>query len=424
MHPSNENHLAEDALTLNVRDRFPALGAAPDVLFLDNASTTQKPEQVIATIESYYRTDCANAGRAIYPSALRAAQCVEKARTDAARLINAEPAEVAFTTGATDSLNAVAFMWGLNNLEDGDEIMVCLQDHSAAVTPWQLAAQTLARYGKNIAVKTFDIHAVGDYDFRSIRSALTARTRVIALSHIHHVFGVDMEVNEIREIVGPNVVISLDASQSIAHIEVDAQKLDVDFISFSGHKAFAGNGVGVLFARKSRHDELAPLRVGGHSAALSSDINADERAGFIDKVEVGTLNIPAIASLSSAIEFMEEVGIQNISNHVSALTGMLVEKLMPMPGIIFSPGPVTCGCPGGFGILSFRFEHVSSFDLASALANEQIYVRSGDHCRAEGRQNKGTTGDSFEDFIRVSLQVYNTATDIDILVRTIEELVS
>jgi cysteine desulfurase/selenocysteine lyase len=419
-----ESHTTEDVLSRHVRERFPALRAAADVLFLDNASTTQKPEQVIATIEAFYRTDCANAGRAIYPSALRAAQCIEKARCDAARLINADPAEVAFTTGATDSLNAVAFMWGLQNLEDGDEVMVCLQDHKAAVEPWQLAAKTLARFGKKITVKTFDIHPVGDYDFRSIRAALSERTRVVALAHIHHVFGVDMEINEIRRIVGAQVIISLDASQSIAHTKVDAQSLDVDFISFSGHKAFAGNGVGVLFARKSRHAELAPLRGGGHSTALSSDINADERMNFIDKVEVGTLNIPAIASLSSAIDFIEEIGIENIESHVSALTSLLVEKLKPLPGVIFAPGPVTCGCPGGFGILSFRFEHVSSFDLASALANEQIHVRSGDHCRAGQRQYHDAGSDGFEDFIRVSMQVYNTPGDVDTLAHTLEELVS
>lgn len=422
---ANDSCLPTGSLTLGVRELFPAFAANPDVLFLDNASTTQKPEPVLATIESYYRTDCANAGRAIYPSALRAAQCVEKARVDVARLLHAQPCEIAFTSGATDSLNAVAYMWGLANLQDGDEVMVCLQDHSAAVRPWHLIAQTLAKLGKKITVKTFDIHAVGDYDLRSIQAAVSDRTRVVALSHIHHVFGLDMEVSEIRQIVGPNVVISLDASQSIAHVEVNARKLDVDFISFSGHKAFAGNGVGVLFARQSKHASLAPYRSGGHSAALSSEISPEERSAFIDKIEVGTLNIPAIASLSSAIDFIEDIGIDVIRDHNSALTSLLVEKLKPLPGIIFAPGPVPCGCPGGYGILSFRFEHVSSFDLASALANEQIHVRSGDHCRAErNAAHDNGSHDGFEDFIRVSMQVYNTADDVEILARTLEALVS
>jgi cysteine desulfurase / selenocysteine lyase len=402
--------------TLDVKQLFPAFTAQPDTIFADNASTTQKPQTVIDSIESFYRTDCANAGRAIYPSSLRAGQAIEKARQDVATFINGQPSEIAFTAGATDSLNAVAWMWGLANLQDGDEVLLCPQDHSSAVLPWQNMQATLARLGKRISIVPFDIHAVGDYDLRSIKRALSDRTRVIALSHIHHVFGLDMEIKEIRELVGANVVITLDASQSIGHTIVDAKSLDVDFISFSGHKMFAGNGVGVLFARAQRQGELIALRTGGQSAAFVSDMSVAARDAFINKVEGGTLNIPSVVSLSAAIQFIQQLGIEKIENHVSSLTSKLVEGVSKIPGVIFAPGPVPCGCPGGFGILSFRFEQASSLDVASALANERIYVRSGLHCRADV--------DSGDDYIRVSLHVYNTQSDVQVFVETLHGIVA
>jgi cysteine desulfurase/selenocysteine lyase len=399
-----------------IRSRFPIFEQTTDTVFLDNASTTHKPDSVIQVFDTFYRQDCSNAGRAMYPSSLRAAQKIEKARHDVARLIGAQAGEVAFTSGATDSFNTIAWSWGLSNLKDGDEILFCPQDHSSAILPWQNLQAVLAGTGRNISLVPFGIHAVGDYDFRSIKQALSSRTRVIALSHIHHVFGVDMEIADIRKIVGPDVVISLDASQSIGHIKVDVKELDVDFVSFSGHKMFAGNGVGVLFARTIRHEEMIPFRCGGQSSPVGAEVNEKTRAAFISKVESGTANIPAVVSMSEAIRFIEEVGLVNIESHVSALTGQLVSALSGLPGIIFSPGPVTCGCPGGFGILSFRFEQAQSLDIASALADEQIQVRSGLHCVA--------TADNSEDFIRVSMHVYNDVRDIQILSDSLRSMIS
>jgi Selenocysteine lyase len=405
---------ASSAELLNLKSRFPIFAELPEVVFLDNASTTQKPDTVIDTIENFYRRQCANAGRAMYSSSLLASQSIERARHDIARLINACPSEVAFTSGATDSLNAVAWSWGLANLKDGDEVLICFQDHSSAVSPWIELQSTLARLAVNIHIVPFQIHAVGDYDLKSIKQAVTDRTRLIAIAHIHHVFGLEMEVPEIREIVGDDVVITVDASQSIGHTKVDVESLTADFLSFSGHKMFAGNGVGVLFAKKERHAEIISFRSGGRMSSIGTDIDDQSRNRFINKIESGTANIPSIASLSASVEFIESIGIKDIREHVSELTKYLVEGLSSLPGIVFGPGPVTCGCPGGFGIVSFNFEFASSFDVAAALANENIHVRSGAHCRADHA--------SSDDLIRVSLQVYNTRSDVDILVQTLEEL--
>jgi cysteine desulfurase/selenocysteine lyase len=224
---SKQDDSSDKVTVLAIRDRFPIFDQMPDTVFLDNASTTHKPDSVIQVFDTFYRRDCSNAGRAIYPSSMRAAQKIEKARHDVARLIGAHAREIAFTSGATDSFNTVAWSWGLTNLKDGDEILFCPQDHRSAILPWQNLQSVLAGMGKNITLVPFGIHAVGDYDFRDLRNALTERTRVIALSHIHHVFGVDMEISDIRKIVGADVVMSLDASQSVGHIKVDVNELDV-----------------------------------------------------------------------------------------------------------------------------------------------------------------------------------------------------
>lgn len=390
------------------RNQFPSVVEQSGTVFFDNASTTQKPQTVLSIIEQFYRDDCANAGRAAYSASIRAALAIERARATVAEFISANPGEIAFTSGATDSLNAVAWSWGIKNLRDRDEVLVCMDDHSSAVLPWLNLQRTLKHFGISIELVPFHIHQVGDYDLRSIERALSPRTRVIALSHVHHVYGLDMEICRIREMVGPDVLMTLDASQSIGHTGVDATALGADFISFSGHKMFAANGVGVLFAKSARHEEMIPLRSGGKADVSSHD-------EFVGKIESGTPNIPGIASMTAAVEFIREMGLARIESHIAGLTQYLVRSLQTFPRIVFAPGPVICGCPGGLGILSFRFEQASSFDVASALAAENILVRSGMHCRP------GKMPDE-DDYIRVSMHAYNNELDIDNFVAALKEL--
>ncbi len=400
-----------------VRAQFPILQEKPDFVFFDNASTTQKPAEVIRAIDEYYAKACSNAGRASYRMSSKAALAIQNSRAKVAELINGRAEDLVFTSGATDSLNTVALSWGLTNLQDGDEVMVCLQDHKSAVLPWFNLKRVLANFGKQIKIVPFEIHDVGDYDLRTIRENVSSKTRLIAMSHIHHVYGMDMEVPDIREIVGPDVVISLDASQSVGHIPVDVAVLDVDFVSFSGHKMFAGNGIGVLWVNPKRHPELSPVRVGGMGATLDGYDEASFFAGSLhDLLEAGTPNIPSIVSLAPAVEFIQKTGIENIAGHLAKLTRRLYEGLKEIPGIDFGPGPGRCGCPGGYGILSFRIEGIEVSDLGFMLDSENIMVRTGDHCVSKASAE--------DEYARVSLQVYNTEEEIETLLEVLEDSVS
>ncbi len=394
-----------------IRTLFPIFAEKPDVVFFDNASTTQKPASVIRTIEEYYTKACSNTGRASYRMSSQTAGAIEASRQAVASLLSARAQDIVFTGGATDSLNTVALSWGLANLNDGDEIMLCMQDHKSAVLPWINLKGILSSFGRQIKIVPFEIHDVGDYDLKTIRNGVSERTRLISMSHIHHVYGMDMEVPDIREIVGDNVLISLDASQSAGHIAIDLSQLPVDFVSLSGHKMFAGTGVGVLWVHPARQAELIATRVGGTGAFVSEPPTTSVSLQTL--LEAGTPNIASILSMKPAVEFIEAVGIETIANRLSSLTLYLYEALKNLPGIDFGPGPGRCGCQGGYGIISFGIEGISVSDLGFMLDSEDILVRTGDHCI-------GKAGEQ-DQYVRVSMQVYNSEEEIDRLVETLED---
>lgn len=394
-----------------VRAQFPFFKNNPGAIFFDSASTTQKPESVLRAESRFYRRECSNAGRASYANSTRTSARIESARAAVARFINGNAEDIVFTSGATESLNTVALAWGLKNLEDGDEIMVCMQDHKSAVRPWLNLQELLARFGKTINIVPFGIHKEGDYELADIRNGLSPRTRLIALVHVHHVYGMDMEVETIRDIVGGDVLISLDASQSIAHRQIDLNKLKVDFLSFSGHKMFAMNGSGVLWVSPRCRNMLTSIKPGGGYA---------EQNSLQALLESGTPNIPAVLSLESAIAFIEKLGMERIETRLHELTRTLYKEIKDIPGINFSPGYGLCGCPQGFGILSFCFDQASTSDLAFALDAENIMLRSGDHCQTKSLDEGGGNEPQY---LRASLQIYNTEEEIKELAQVLRHLV-
>jgi cysteine desulfurase / selenocysteine lyase len=397
-----------------IRSCFPIFQNSSHKIFFDNASTTQKPNDVIAAINKFYNSDCANSGRGSYSWSTKLTRAVEESRETLAEFIGCEPDQLAFTHGATDSLNLVATNWGLHNLHDGDEVMVCPDDHLSAVLPWYNLAAVLKRFNVSISIVPFKMHPSGTYDRRSISNCISSKTRLIALTHIHHVYGMEMDLPELKALIPQEVLISLDVSQSVGHIPINVTDLGVDFVSFSGHKMFASNGIGCLWTSDRSLAQLWPMRVGAKTELRQTDSGLELDSAKLAKViECGTLNLPGILSLSAAVRFMQQVDLTEAANHCSELTKYLVGKLRTVPGLEFAPGIGSCDCTRGYGIVSFRIDELRSADIGAFLDSEGIFVRTGDHCRA--RESEGA------DFIRVSLQMYNTQDEVDRFVEVLNE---
>lgn len=253
------------------------------------------------------------------------------------------------------------------------------------------------------------LHPQGDYSLNDIRTRLSPRTRLAALTHIHNVFGLEMEIAEIRTILPPEVLLSVDACQSVGHIHVDVQALGADFLSFSGHKLFAAPGIGVLRVRKDLHPQLVPCLTGGGQPQQLFAAPASRM------LEAGTPNLPGAVSLAAALDFIESIGIKRIERYLKELTDYAVAALRRVPRIQFMPGPAYCDCSVGHGIVSFRLPPHSSEDVGLWLEQHGIHVRAGGHCLAD---------DTHDECVRVSFQIYNTSHEVDLLAAALHAISS
>lgn len=394
---------------LNVRNQFPFFANNPDVIYMDSAATTQKPQLVLDALMDFYVKNNANAGRSSYPIASKLTREVEEVREKVRNFINAkEKEEIIFTSGSTDGFNKVAYALGLHYLKDGDEILYCPQDHKSFVLPWFKVQKLLKKTGVTIRLVPFKVNKLGSIDRDDLFSKVTDKTKIINATHIHNIYGADSDINKIRDWLGDkDVIINVDATQSVGHRLVDVQQLGADILSFSGHKMFAIQGVGATFITKKLHQFMEPIFVGGGKGVKLNDGKV-EIINFIQAYESGTQNYAGILTLGKAIDFIEQLGIDNIYLHLSELTQYLLQKLRKLPKIEFSYGPNFWSCADGAGILSFKVEGLSASEVGFILADNKILVRTGDHCMSSGKKH--------DDTVRVSLHIYNSKEDIDKLI--------
>jgi len=400
------------------RKYFPALEQQPEVIYLDSASTTQKPSSVLAGMMEYYQRYCANVGRGNYTWAQKVTDGISSVREKVATFLHAHHvSEIVFTSGTTAGINTIAYAWGLHNLRSGDEILYCPDDHKANVLPWLHLQALLQRFGTIIHLIPYSIMPSGEIDYEGLRANVSSKTRLITLTHIHNVFGALNDIARIRTLVGKEIVLSLDAAQSVGHLAVDVQELGVDFLSFSGHKMFAAPGTGVLWIHTRIHDQLAPFLVGGEQE-IASPSGAGEAHLPVHEMphllEAGTLNIPGLLSLGKAIDFINDVTLTTIEQHGKTLTSYLLRHLQQLPEVIFLPGIAYSQRPLGYGILSFYFEGYTASELGFILSSHNIYVRVGTHC-TRGRAAQ-------QDSVRISLHVYNTTEEIDTCMAILQQL--
>ncbi|MDK1474497.1 aminotransferase class V-fold PLP-dependent enzyme [Streptomyces sp. 549] len=397
------DHDEDGAWQRALREQFPIVTAHPDTAYLDSAATSQKPRAVLEAVQTYLTTSNANAGRGTYPWANRTTELVERTRARVKEFLHdpgPDRSGVHFTSGTTDGLRMVARDWLVPHLTDGDEILVPHADHQANLAPWLEARHLLAARGVDVKVRALPYQAAsGDYDHRALGTAVGPRTRFVAATHIHHVFGGDMNVHRIRAAVGPDVPICLDAAQSVGHlpVRVDDPALDVDFVVFSGHKAMALPGTGAVWARNTRGPVLRP-------------------AGW-----QGTPNTVGIVSLLAALDWLDEAGTDRIARHTARLTTRLTDRLRHLDAYEVlgcqSSLAADSAVPGGqrrHGIVTFRHRDIPSDDLGFILYSHGFMVRADSLCQAGATDRDGS--------VRVSLHLYNTAQEIDRLLDVIESL--
>ncbi|KUO05311.1 aminotransferase class V-fold PLP-dependent enzyme [Streptomyces caeruleatus] len=381
-----------------LRAHFPIITAHPELAYLDSAATAQKPQSVLDAVHTYLTTTNANAGRGTYPWANRTTDLVEQARDRVKRFLD-DPAPdrstVHFTSGTTEGLRAVARDWLPGLLADGDEIVVPVADHEANIAPWLEARRHLAARGVHIRVRPMPYQrSSGDYDHTALAELAGPRTRFVAVSHVHHVYGGNMNVHRIRRAVGPDAVICLDAAQSVGHLPVSVADLDVDLVVFSGHKAMALPGTGAVWARQSRGPRFAP---GGWS---------------------GTPNTVGIASLTAALDWLDTAGTDRIERWTLALTARLTEGLRHLDAYEILGCQKSLAADSSVqrrqGIVTFRHNAVDSGDLGFILFSHGFMVRSDQHCQGGAGERTGS--------VRVSLHVHNTPEEIDRLLDVLATL--
>ena len=390
-----------------VREDFPILKRkinGKPIVYLDNAATSQKPRQVIETVERYYEEYNANIHRGIYSISEEATTAHENARAKVARFINAQsPEEIVFLRGTTEAINLVANSWGRTNIGPGDGIMLTEMEHHSNIVPWQLLAKEKAAHLKYIGVTSDGL--LNQEDFH--RHLEGGGVKLLALTQASNVVGTINPVREmVREAHRKGMMVLVDAAQSVPHMPVDVQDLDCDFLAFSGHKMCAPTGIGVLYARRELLDEMPPYQGGGE---MIREVHQFE-SSWKDppyKFEAGTVNIEGGIGLGAAVDYLSSVGMRNIRLHEKELTKYALETLSKIKRMkIYGPmDPMVRG-----GVVSFNLGDIHSHDMASLLDEDNIAVRSGQHCAQPLHERFDIPSTT-----RASFYLYNTEAEVDAL---------
>lgn len=405
MTPSATSRLDTDA----VRAAFPILHQnvhGHPLTYLDNASTTQKPQCVIEAMARYYRSDHANVGRGMHALADRAAHAVENARVLLQQHVGAtEASEIVFTAGATAALNLLAYSYGMSFVKKGDEVLVTQMEHHANFLPWQrLCSQTGAEF------KICPVTASGQLDIEALEQLITAKTKIVAVTYVSNVLGT---INPIQRIVSRahvhGAVVVVDAAQALAHLSLNVAELGCDFMVFSAHKAYGPTGVGALYGKKALLEIMAPYQVGGNTVE-HVELHTCTYADIPNRFEAGTLPLASIVGWAEALRWIQQAGYATLSTHEDQLLQRAVALLSEIPGVQL----VDVAEPR-MGILAFNVQNVHPTDVGLLLDARGIAVRTG-HCCAQpllaALEQPGGV-------VRVSLAAYNTHEEVDLLAKSV-----
>ncbi|HEM4065754.1 TPA: cysteine desulfurase [Streptococcus suis] len=375
------------------------------LVYLDNAATTQKPQQVLDVLADYYQKDNANVHRGVHTLSERATDRYEAARQKVADFIQAKSSkEILFTRGTTTSLNWVA-QFAKEILQSDQEVIISVQEHHSNIIPWQQACQQTGAKLRYVTLKD------GELDMDHLRSLLSSKTKFVSLAHVSNVLGSVAPIGEIAELVHQvGAYLVVDGAQSVPHMAVNVQELDVDFYAFSGHKMLGPTGIGVLYGKEELLNRMSPVEFGGEMI----DFVYEQSATWKElpwKFEAGTPNIAGAIGLGAAIDYLTEIGMDAIQAHEAELVDYVFPKLQAIPGLtIYGSQDLSKRT----GVIAFNLDDLHPHDVATALDYEGVAVRAGHHCAQPLLRYLQVPAT-----VRASFYIYNTKADCDKLVEAI-----
>lgn len=391
----------------DIKNYFPVLNQEVNghpLVYLDSAATSQKPIQVIEALKKYYEFDNSNVHRGVHTLGNRATDSYEGAREKVRKFINARSTkEIIFTRGTTTALNTVAAGYGRQTLQEGDEIVITYMEHHSNIIPWQQLAKE-----KGAVLKYIDLQEDGTISLDAVRAAITSKTKIVSIMYVSNVLGTINPIKDIAKIAHDNgAIIVVDAAQAAPHVKVDVQDLDCDFLAFSGHKMCAPTGIGVLYGKEALLDNMEPIEFGGEMIDFVGLYESTWKE-LPWKFEGGTPIIAGAIGLGAAIDFLNEIGLDNIAAHEHKLAAYAMDELEKIEGLqIFGPRDPMQRC----GLVTFNLDDVHPHDVATVLDMNGIAVRAGHHCAQPLMKWLQVTATA-----RASFYLYNDEADIDRLV--------
>ena len=393
---------------MDFKDDFPILKNRK-ISYLDSGATTQKPQSVIMQIEEFYKNFNANPHRGAYSLSIEATEKYENVRAKIAKFINAKHTEeIIFSKNASESLNLIAYSYGLENLKNDDEVVISIMEHHSNLVPWQYVTKKT-----NSKLKYMYINDEYELSKEEIEEKITDNTKIVGITHVSNVLGT---INNVKEIIKyahkKGAVVIVDASQSIPHMKIDVQDLDADFLVFSGHKMFAPLGIGVLYGKREMLNKMSPFLMGGDMIEYVYEQDTTF-APLPNKFEAGTQNVEGVIGLGVAIDYIEKIGYEKIQEVENSVTNYAIEELSKLDFIKLY---VTKNSKNHSSVISFNINGVHPHDVASILDSNGVCVRSGNHCAQPLLRYLGV-----DSTCRASFSIYNTKEDVDNLIEALKK---
>ena len=380
-----------------------------ELVYLDNAATTQKPEKVIKALESYYRSINSNIHRGVHTLSIRATNAYEEARSKVAAFINAEHREeIIFVRGATEAINLVANSYVRPILKEGDQIIISQMEHHANIVPWQIICEQ-----KKAELKIIPMNEKGELLIEEIEGMISEKTKFISINHVSNSLGTVNRIEDVIKIAhSNNIRIMIDGAQAVQHLSVDLIKLNPDFYCFSGHKVYAPTGIGVLYGKKELLEKMPPYQGGGDmikSVTFEKTIYND----IPNRFEAGTPNIAGTIGLGVSIDYLVSIGIENIAKHEKELLDYATQEIRKIEGVQIIGNAIEKA-----SVLSFVIEGIHPHDIGTILDKQGVAIRTGHHCTQPTMDFYGIPATA-----RASFAIYNSRKDVDALINAVKKTI-